>query len=220
MSAAVDPGRLALLVPADTKADTVRRRSALARVQALVDQRAVALDQQLFEPDRRARVGEPATHRQGLAALAWCCDSGILGAMKSALEVRRARITSALRSPSMRASAYASSAASVSPEPESDFSSAVLRSASETNGTPPASSAVASDSACRGIDPTDHGALLPVAVTGRRPPRHLRSISRLGGRRGRCTRLLRRRETRRASKSRCCSIRRARSPSRRTRSRD
>ncbi len=62
MDAAVDPRRLALLVPTDAEAVAVRRRRALPRVQALVDQRAVALDQQLLEPDRRSRVGEPATH--------------------------------------------------------------------------------------------------------------------------------------------------------------
>src|SRR6187200_498700 len=90
MRAAVDPRPLPRLVPAHAKAVAVGRRRALARVEALVDQRAVALDEQLLEPDGRTRVGEPAAHRY-VAAAAPGWELGILGVRKSALNVRSAR---------------------------------------------------------------------------------------------------------------------------------
>ena len=62
MDAAVEPRRVAVVVPADAETVPVRRRRAQPRVQALVDQRAVALEQQLLEPDRRPRVRKPTTH--------------------------------------------------------------------------------------------------------------------------------------------------------------
>src|SRR5207247_8929572 len=48
MGAAVNPWRLVLAVPADAEAVAVRRRRAHPRVQALVDQRVVALEEQLL----------------------------------------------------------------------------------------------------------------------------------------------------------------------------
>jgi hypothetical protein len=54
MGAAVEPRLSALVVLADAEAVAVRRRRTLSRVQALVDERPVAFDVQLLEPDRRA----------------------------------------------------------------------------------------------------------------------------------------------------------------------
>ena len=63
MDAAVEPRGAALVVPADAEAVTVRRRRAQPRVQALVDEGAVAVEEQLLEPDRRSRVRKPTAHR-------------------------------------------------------------------------------------------------------------------------------------------------------------
>ena len=63
MDAAVEPRCVAVVVPADAEAVPVRRRRTQSGVQALVDQRAVTLEQQLLEPDRRSRVRKPTTHR-------------------------------------------------------------------------------------------------------------------------------------------------------------
>src|SRR5215213_1738002 len=63
MRAAVDTRRLTVLVPPYAEPVAVRRRRTLPGVQALVDQRAVPLDEELFEPDRGSRIREPAAHR-------------------------------------------------------------------------------------------------------------------------------------------------------------
>jgi hypothetical protein len=52
MRAAVDPRSLAFLVPADAEAVAVRRRRALPGMQALVDERPIALHEELLELDR------------------------------------------------------------------------------------------------------------------------------------------------------------------------
>ena len=52
VDAAVEPWGVAVVVPADAEAIAVRRRCAQPGVQALVDQRAVAVEEQLLEPDR------------------------------------------------------------------------------------------------------------------------------------------------------------------------
>ena len=62
MRAAVDARQAVGGVPADAEAVAVRRRRALQRVQALVDERPRRLEQQLVEPERGARVREPAAH--------------------------------------------------------------------------------------------------------------------------------------------------------------
>ena len=56
MRAAVHARGFFLLVPADAEAVTVRRRRALPRMQALIDQRTI-LDEQLLQTDQRARIG-------------------------------------------------------------------------------------------------------------------------------------------------------------------
>src|SRR5215211_9349098 len=66
MRAAVDTRRLTVLVPPYAEAVAVRRRRTLPGVQALVDQRAVPLDEQFLELDRGSGIGQPATHRYSL----------------------------------------------------------------------------------------------------------------------------------------------------------
>src|ERR687897_477787 len=151
VGAAVDPRRLAVLVPADAEAVAVRRRRALTRVQALVDQRTVALDEQLLEPDRRPRIREPTAHRYSFLSSSPIGLVGMAWARNSASNASTARIPRAERRPASRASAFAASAASAAAEVAPASSSAASRSASETNTTPPASSTCACSFASAGM---------------------------------------------------------------------
>jgi hypothetical protein len=57
MGAAVEPRRVGVLVPADAEAVAVRRCRALPGVQALVDQRPIALDKELHRHTLRTGLG-------------------------------------------------------------------------------------------------------------------------------------------------------------------
>ena len=81
------------------------------------------------------------------------------------MSVSSARIASAARSPEIRASWYAVTAASVAFDRACAWSSAFSRSASETNGTPPASFTCASDFTRSGIAELFSMFPMKVAVT-------------------------------------------------------
>jgi len=61
LDAAEDPRRVLLAVPAEPEAVAVRLFGAEPRVEALDDQRVLAVVEQLLDEDRRTRICEPAT---------------------------------------------------------------------------------------------------------------------------------------------------------------